>query len=369
MARKKTATNVSNTVEGSTVSATAKPAKGTVKLKDNGFKILRTIEVSPASVELVEKFRGRSAPVPFEKIVDLAETIRLNGQLQAIQVREKGANTGEYEGVFGNTRKMACDLLVAGYETNDKRVIPPQPDFKIRCEVVEVSDDEAFAANVVENARREATSPVDDALNQAKLREEYGMKDAAIARLYGYAHQSSVTQLKNLLPLINADEDYKRAIHEGSMTKAAGLLVAETVDPADYHAVWLAAADFAGSKAESVGRDAVQKAIAKVKADKAKAAATVTIDPAAPVTVNPDGTPAESVATSDGAPAAPVAGSPTPEKKVQRTLKQFKTLCEELAADKQTPPNVAQAMSIILAAVNNDIEDSTFAMFFAENLK
>jgi ParB-like chromosome segregation protein Spo0J len=45
---------------------------------------------------------------------------------------------------------------------------------KLKAKVVIVNDEEAFRRDVVENRERAETSPVDDAHNQRRLREDFG---------------------------------------------------------------------------------------------------------------------------------------------------------------------------------------------------
>ena len=97
-------------------------------------------------------------------IPHLAETMHLEGQLQPCRVRPApaGATHGKpYELIFGFRRKRAAEYLasqgIEGWET-------------LRCEVVEVPDDEKIAQMVVENFQREDMSPI------AEARAMYALK-------------------------------------------------------------------------------------------------------------------------------------------------------------------------------------------------
>src|SRR5881394_1055262 len=114
--------------------AKAKTVKG-----DEGLRVVGTVSTSPSKFRLVPAFMGRIELVGDSEVIALAESITRDGQQQPIQVRSvKG--TDEYEVIFGNTRKRAADLIVAGFKDSKDKDVKPNPDFKLRAEVVEVED-------------------------------------------------------------------------------------------------------------------------------------------------------------------------------------------------------------------------------------
>lgn len=333
----------------------ATKAKGKVAIKDNGFKVKHTLNLNPAHIELVDKFRGRSKPVGGDELVSMAESFRVQGQQQAIQVREKEGEPGKFECVFGNTRKQAADLCVSGYETG-KKVVPANPNFLIRAEVVECSDEEAFARNVVENAARVATSPIDDAINQKRLRDEYGMSDVAIAALYGFKSSASCSNLKKLLEL---DEDCQRMIHDGSMTQQAGLLLAK-VDEDLRSRVYFAAVDSGQKEGEGISGAMMAKAIKQINEEVKKEKATQTADK-----------PAGEAASGENTTAPEVSGtrSENNEKSISLTLKGFKDIVQGIASDTAAPAKVAECMGIILDTLAGQTSPEGFANWFLANVK
>jgi hypothetical protein len=74
--------------------------------KANNLVVLATVSVDPGKVRIVDAFRGRANPVSDEAKLTLAESMRKDGQLTAIQARQV-PGTDEYECIFGNTRTLA----------------------------------------------------------------------------------------------------------------------------------------------------------------------------------------------------------------------------------------------------------------------
>lgn len=99
-----------------------------------------------------------------EDMTNLMESIKEQGIITPAMVRKK--DDGRYEMISGHRRKHACELL--GIET-------------LRCEVVEVSKDEAIILMVDSNAQRSEIAPTDkgkaykmklDALNRQGQRND-----------------------------------------------------------------------------------------------------------------------------------------------------------------------------------------------------
>jgi len=187
------------------------------------LKVIDTVTADPSKLHFRDSnLLGRSRPVSDEDVIALADSMNVavggTGQQQPLQVRPMHTE-GEYEIIFGNTRARAGQLIKQGYKGNDGKDRPAQPNFTLRCEVVEADDKTAFMRVVVENAHRNQTSPIDDALNQQILRDTYQMTDVKIAQLYGVKSSASVFRLKKLLTLPQIMQDY---IHDGRMTFQAG---------------------------------------------------------------------------------------------------------------------------------------------------
>jgi ParB-like chromosome segregation protein Spo0J len=138
--------------------------------------------------------------------------------LQPVVGRKLKDGTNRLQLIAGFTRVNAARLIREGYIYTDVDGTEKEykdPNFQIQVRLWEGSDAEALRANIVENNERNNTSPIDDAHNHRKLREQYGYSDTDIQRLYNYASVASVTRLRGLLSL---DEKIQSLVHEGVMS-------------------------------------------------------------------------------------------------------------------------------------------------------
>lgn len=295
------------------------------KANKGGFSVLNTINIKPSKLVFTDKFRGRHKPVNEDDTVALADSIRATGQQQPIQVRMvEGTDTAEV--VFGNTRGAAGLLIQNGYMSGKKEV-KPNPDFTLRAEVVDCTDDEAFARNVTENAVRNATSAIDNAKNQQTLRETYGLSDVKIADLYGYTGSAMCTRYKKLL---NLPEFIQDAIHTGNMTASAGFLLGEAKDIADANAweeVWAKVKSDNDAGEPGIGSSQIVAAMKEWrKEQKEKNAPTTT----------PEG--GEQPTGEGGTGEQPTGEQTTGEPVYALTLKKYKDILEATAGDERCPP-------------------------------
>lgn len=172
--------------------------------------------IDPYKVTVEETLRGRHRPPSDEAIHDMALSIMDHGQQQAVQCR-KLSPSGKLQLVLGFTRTAAVRLIRDGFdvEIDGESVHRQDKNALLKVTVVDCNDPEAFIRNVVENAHRNETSPIDDAFNQRRLREQYGMADAEIAKLYRYnSGASKVSRLKGLLDLA---PEHQELVHTGKM--------------------------------------------------------------------------------------------------------------------------------------------------------
>ena len=147
--------------------------------------------IDPEKIRVVHDLRGRKIKPTKDDIRQMAVSIEETGQQQEVKVRPlpAGQEDGcEYVSIFGSTRIEAVELLkLEGKKPN-----------KVLCEVQELDDQQAFELTIRENNDRKETTPVDDAHNQEIFRTRFGMKDAAIAKMWGCS-AARVSQLKSLL--------------------------------------------------------------------------------------------------------------------------------------------------------------------------
>lgn len=172
--------------------------------------------VSPFDVIVKPELRGRHVAPSHEQIMERAISMIEHGQLQPVTARRDSEKRIIITAGF--TRTEAAQLIRKGFEHEGKRY--QVEDFKLQVRIIECNDEDAFKQNIVENAHRNETSPVDDAHNQNRLRTQYNMNDAAIARLYGYTNQNKVGRLRKLLLLSSAQQ---LQVHNGTLTVSAAL--------------------------------------------------------------------------------------------------------------------------------------------------
>ena len=101
-------------------------------------------------------------------VQDLAESIRINGILQPIAVRE--VNKNKYEIIAGERRWRAAQ--VAGLS-------------KVPIIIVEANDEKTFELAIMENVQREDLNPIEEALAIRELIENYSFSQEKIISITG----------------------------------------------------------------------------------------------------------------------------------------------------------------------------------------
>jgi ParB-like chromosome segregation protein Spo0J len=130
-----------------------------------------------------------------------------------------------YQIIFGTTRYRAVMLIRVGFtvpNTEPAQVIR-DPDFKLGVRVLNVSPEKAFVLTITENANRNQTNDLDDALNHEILRTRYGHSAADIVTLYGYKNRTRVDQLQRILTL---EAPFRAALNDGNLSLAAAVELA-----------------------------------------------------------------------------------------------------------------------------------------------
>ena len=164
--------------------------------------------IDPQEIIVDEKLNGRWEPHDEAAITSLAKSFEEEGQLQPVQVRRVADNRVQL--VMGYRRHAAV------VEFN--RLHPDKP-MKLKAIVVTINNEEAFRRNIVENRERQETTPIDDAFNQRRLRDDYGWTDTKIAEFYGLT-PPYVGLLKKLLTLPTATQ---KLVHSRQLSVKAGL--------------------------------------------------------------------------------------------------------------------------------------------------
>ncbi len=188
--------------------------------------------LDPNEIYVNEADRGRFTPPLEEQIIDLALSILEYGQIQPVECRKIEGNRLKL--TMGYTRMAAIRLIREGFTYEGETYHDPL--LRIKCMVTNHNEEVAFKHNIVENQHRNQTSPIDDAHNQERLRDKYGMADRDIAKLYGM--QSN--QIARLTRLLSLDKSQQELVHSGSMSVDAAITLLDA--PEDKRAGMIAAA-------------------------------------------------------------------------------------------------------------------------------
>lgn len=127
-----------------------------------------------------------------EKIQELSDSIKQNGLLQPIVVREY---EGKYQIVVGERRYRACKL--AGMT-------------EIPCIIQELDDDQTANAALVENIQRENLSAIEEALAYQQILDSQGLTQAQLAEKVGKKQSTVANKLRLLKLPITVQESVKK---------------------------------------------------------------------------------------------------------------------------------------------------------------
>ncbi len=144
----------------------------------------------------------------------LIQDILAKGQLQPVMIRSDG---GKPVLAFGFSRWRAIS------EINNRGMAGGK--LKIRCVPFRGNAQEAFLANISENRVRNATTPLDDAHNIAKL-EKWGKTVDEIAAVY---HETP-RWVRDRLSLLSLGDDARIALKEGKIKPSAAVAIAKLAE-------------------------------------------------------------------------------------------------------------------------------------------
>ena len=134
-----------------------------------------------------------------EKLVELANSIKKNGIIQPIAVREDKADPGRYEIVAGERRWLAAQR--AGLH-------------QVPIVVLDLDDHEALEVAIVENIQRDDLNVIEEAKGYERLSEEFGYDHEKIAKFMS----KSRSHISNTLRLLTLPKDVIGLIEEGNLT-------------------------------------------------------------------------------------------------------------------------------------------------------
>ena len=146
-----------------------------------------------------------------EKLMELAQSIRENGLIQPIVVREVEENS--YEIIAGERRFRASQL--AGLD-------------RIQCIVRDCTEQEMTEKALIENIQRDDLSPVEEGLAYAKLIEDYGLTQEQVAKRVGKGRPT----IANLIRIIQLPQEILDLLNKGSISLGHAKVIL-TVDSPD----------------------------------------------------------------------------------------------------------------------------------------
>ncbi len=171
--------------------------------------------LSKLNVELIAP--GRFQPrmhIDDDSLQELADSIRAQGVIQPIIVREVGLN--HYEIIAGERRWRASQL--AGLT-------------KIPVVIKTITDEEALAMGLIENIQRQNLNPIEEAQGLKRLIDEFGLTHESVAQAVGRS-RSSISNSLRLLALPEPVQQllYRRELDMGHARALLTLPVIEQVN-------------------------------------------------------------------------------------------------------------------------------------------
>jgi ParB/RepB/Spo0J family partition protein len=133
-----------------------------------------------------------------EALEELADSIAEYGLIQAIAVRTVVDAEGRRRIVAGERRWRAIGILIARGDWGPDRPIPVRE--------LDVHDETAAFAALVENMQRQDLNPIEEAHGFARLRDDYGLSTAEISAKLGKGRSQRHVQDRLQLLKLGADE-------------------------------------------------------------------------------------------------------------------------------------------------------------------
>jgi len=143
-----------------------------------------------------------------DKVRELAESIRSQGLLQPILVRNYN---GRFEVVAGHRRYLAHRLL---------------GEIKIKSIIKELSDEDTLLIRAVENDQREDLNPIEKAKVYFRLKEKFGWSAETIARKMGRDNLTIRTYLK----LLEIPQEFQKEVAKKRLPMSVALCLNEIED-------------------------------------------------------------------------------------------------------------------------------------------
>ena len=137
-----------------------------------------------------------------ELLNDLAESIKINGILQPIAVRE--VDNDKYEIIAGERRWRAAQI--AGLT-------------KVPIILFEANNEKTFEPAIMENVQREDLNPIEEALAIKELIEKYNFSQEKIIDITGKKR----TRIVNILRVLDLPDEIQKLIAEEKISRGHGI--------------------------------------------------------------------------------------------------------------------------------------------------
>ena len=134
-----------------------------------------------------------------EKLNELAKSIKQNGLIQPIAVREDRTDPGRYEIVAGERRWLAAQK--AGLH-------------EVPIVVLDLTDNQALEVSIVENIQRQDLNSIEEAKGYQRLTKEFGYDQDMIAKFMS----KSRSHISNTLRLLTLPPDVISMIQSNELT-------------------------------------------------------------------------------------------------------------------------------------------------------
>ena len=141
---------------------------------------------------------------------ELAESIRSEGLLQPVVVRQVGKN---YQLIAGERRWRACQKLKL-------KTIPVQ--------VVEASDASSATLSLIENLQREGLNPIEEALGYASLSRDFDLTQEQVGERVGKGRAT----IANALRLLQLEKEIQGFLRKGHLSTGHAKVLLGVEEPA-----------------------------------------------------------------------------------------------------------------------------------------
>lgn len=149
-----------------------------------------------------------------DALQELAESIRAQGIIQPVIVRERGLS--QYELIAGERRWRAARL--AGLT-------------EVPAVIKSINDEAALAIGLIENIQRENLNPIEEAQGLKRLVEEFGLTHETVAKAVGRSRSSISNSLRLLcLPEPVQDMLFQKKLEMGHARALLSLPVVEQLE-------------------------------------------------------------------------------------------------------------------------------------------